>query len=454
MDVLGAEAEQQIQDLPFNAASNQYETIHIKASRTDYDNAVFEDSTLDVANLRKFIDLSSPPDVISTKIVRMHYHPDTGFKAQRSLFLHLWHSFHLDSYIMYLFHNNVPGFFRLPSTSPNSPLLHFYVNCQAYWFLWTYDTSDLSTNALLLSRDSIGGRSSYGSMHSRLNRYCALAGHPLFLAMVSALDRINYLDQFLKDQHRHVGKVERRTGFSHFYIDTPPPKVSAEEELAQLAELSRLSSSVLVGLADMTQHLQYSTNLINEVLTFSWTDGSQPAGVMARKDGEIKTIATLLRPQLKERFGHVSYIKERAQNQLTVVCLRNMIEKVTNSEKQIFNLLARGDAQANIDLAKAAMHDSTSMKTIAVMTMGFLPATFFAALFALPSLHWEESTVIGSRFWIYWAITIPTTILVFLIWLGIMNRENLLERIRMRSKTAIEATEEKMTVGKRWQSFP
>jgi FtsH-binding integral membrane protein len=56
------------------------------------------------------------------------------------------------------------------------------------------------------------------------------------------------------------------------------------------------------------------------------------------------------------------------------------------------------------------------MKTIAVMTMGFLPATFFAALFAVPLLDWREPHVIQSRFWIYWAITIPVTALVFFAW--------------------------------------
>ena len=97
---------------------------------------------------------------------------------------------------------------------------------------------------------------------------------------------------------------------------------------------------------------------------------------------------------------------------------------------QLFNLLARGDAQANIDLAKAAMHDSTSMKTIVIMTMGFLPATFFAALFAVPSLQWDQPTVVGSRFWVYWAITIPTTVLVFLIWSGLMHSSKLLAIVK------------------------
>lgn len=53
-------------------------------------------------------------------------------------------------------------------------------------------------------------------------------------------------------------------------------------------------------------------------------------------------------------------------------------------------MLTHADAQASIYLADAAKRDSGSTKTIAIMTMGFLPATFFAALFAVPSLQWDQ----------------------------------------------------------------
>jgi hypothetical protein len=46
--------------------------------------------------------------------------------------------------------------------------------------------------------------------------------------------------------------------------------------------------------------------------------------------------------------------------------------------------------------------------------MAFLPATFFAALFAVPLLKWDEGNVIQKRFWVYWAFTLPTTAAVFI----------------------------------------
>lgn len=60
------------------------------------------------------------------------------------------------------------------------------------------------------------------------------------------------------------------------------------------------------------------------------------------------------------------------------------------------------------------------MKTVAIMTMAFLPATFFAALFSVPSLDWRPGPgrgVVQDTFWVYWAFTLPATALVFGLWL-------------------------------------
>lgn len=78
------------------------------------------------------------------------------------------------------------------------------------------------------------------------------------------------------------------------------------------------------------------------------------------------------------------------------------------------------------------------MKTIAVMTMAFLPATFFAALFAIPSLDWKSDTVVQSNHWIYWAFTVPATGLVFLIWLLLHYRNWLVGQYEKRSGKAQE----------------
>jgi hypothetical protein len=322
MDVLRAEAVQLLQKLPFEA-NDQYEVIHIKSSQTDYANVVLEERTLNDVELQAFMaDSPSQSDIISTKMVRMHYHPDGGITSNSSSFRSLWHAFHLDPYMIYMFHRNVPGFFQLPSTSPGDPVLRFYVNCQAHWLFWSYHPSIFSTKVVVLSRRSPGGPSAYPHLHARLKDYSVLAGHPLFPAVATAVERLSYVDVFLRQQHKRIGIAEMHTGFSHFHIHMPRRHVQdSEAELDNLSNLSRSASSVLVGLADMQQHLQCSTTLIDAMLNSNFAGAGRMPGndLMARRETEIKEIANILSPQIKQRYGYVTYIKERAQNQVSVV---------------------------------------------------------------------------------------------------------------------------------------
>ncbi|KAH0543961.1 hypothetical protein FGG08_001728 [Glutinoglossum americanum] len=416
MNELRAEAERLLQSLSFEP-KNQYEAFQIISSQTNNADTIFEDKTSNEAELQAFIDcLPSHSDTITLKLVRMHYHPIKGIKFSLSLFQRVWHSFRLDPYMICMFCGNVPGFHQLPA-STSSPLQQFYLHQPEYWLLWSYDPSTLSTNAVFLSYPSPNGNASYPAIRARLERHKAFVGHPLFLALATTLYAIPYVDSFLREQQRRVLDIERYTGFSHYYIDRPRLQVKdAGEELDRLSDLSRSASSILVGLADMVQHIHVSDAMANAVLNSSLIEDAQSVGVVVSSEREMKNIMSILGPQLKETHVAVEYLKERARNQLAVT----------------FNLLSRGDAQANIDLAKAAKLDSTSMKTIAIMTMGFLPATFYAALFAVPSLHWDQPSVIGNRFAVYWAFTIPTTLLVFAVWLGMMHGRELWEKAKER----------------------
>lgn len=92
------------------------------------------------------------------------------------------------------------------------------------------------------------------------------------------------------------------------------------------------------------------------------------------------------------------------------------------------------------------------MKAIALLTMVFLPGTYIAVCLPCPiflnealSQHWNEQTLFAMpffefptpssdvnlkpHFWIYWAITIPLTLtvliiyLAYLLWIGRRHRE-------------------------------
>lgn len=63
------------------------------------------------------------------------------------------------------------------------------------------------------------------------------------------------------------------------------------------------------------------------------------------------------------------------------------------------------------------------MKTLAVVTILFLPGSFVAAIFSMPMFNWASENadnIINPHFSIYLAVTVPLTLLTFVgysLWL-------------------------------------
>ncbi|KXH44069.1 hypothetical protein CSIM01_04373 [Colletotrichum simmondsii] len=79
---------------------------------------------------------------------------------------------------------------------------------------------------------------------------------------------------------------------------------------------------------------------------------------------------------------------------------------------------AQGDT--NMDIATATGRDSRQMRSIAMVTMVFLPGTFFATLFSMSFFNWSpddaQTSVVSSYIWIYFLVTGVFTISTLLLW--------------------------------------
>ncbi|KAB5577514.1 hypothetical protein GE09DRAFT_1051720 [Coniochaeta sp. 2T2.1] len=139
-------------------------------------------------------------------------------------------------------------------------------------------------------------------------------------------------------------------------------------------------------------------------------------GVRASNNSIMEAIGILRQQSLQAR-DQAQYLEVRIRSQSSV----------------LFSLLTHNDAKVNIrvanasvELAAAARRDGSSMKTIAVLTMAFLPATFFAAFFSIPSLGWVEP----DKFPLFWACTLPVTAATFMLWAGVTQREAMRRLVR------------------------
>jgi Ca2+/H+ antiporter len=108
---------------------------------------------------------------------------------------------------------------------------------------------------------------------------------------------------------------------------------------------------------------------------------------------------------------------------------------------QLFHLIAREETISSYKLsqhmaqtAEFSYRDAASMKTLAVVTMFFLPGSFVSALFSTQLFAWDDidqlSNSIGvpttPQLTLYWAVTIPLTLVTFVLyflWLWYQKNE-------------------------------
>ncbi|KAN0120288.1 hypothetical protein V8E51_002496 [Hyaloscypha variabilis] len=129
-----------------------------------------------------------------------------------------------------------------------------------------------------------------------------------------------------------------------------------------------------------------------------------------------------------QRLLDVELIQRRADNALMVVNspFIRFIGLLLILHLQVTNLLAQKEIEWQHSM-------ENSQKTIAIVTMFFLPATFFAILFTLPLFNWDDpdEPVVRRKIWIYWVFTGASTIAIFTLY---FSWDFLKKKIPSRSK--------------------
>ncbi|KAI6367828.1 hypothetical protein MCOR25_004793 [Pyricularia grisea] len=102
-------------------------------------------------------------------------------------------------------------------------------------------------------------------------------------------------------------------------------------------------------------------------------------------------------------------------------------ERLQNEIGLAFNNIAQQNALLAVEIGRATRTDGLAVKTIAFVTFAFLPATLICAIFSMPFFELESGTgqlLVSDKFWMYWAVTIPVTLLAPLLW-EVYNRLSL-----------------------------
>jgi hypothetical protein len=110
-------------------------------------------------------------------------------------------------------------------------------------------------------------------------------------------------------------------------------------------------------------------------------------------------------------LSQTAILKQRVQNHINLT-----FSLIAQDENRVARSMARESAL----IAVATKRDSTAMKTIALLTIVFLPPTFVATFFSMTMFDWkpqdQDSGVASKYLWVYWVVSIPLTAFVLLCW--------------------------------------
>ena len=299
------------------------------------------------------------------------------------------------------------------SDGTTSLLSRYYLCAIDYCITWAFDHATKDTRGALFYCNSRRGRFARTSFVKALISGRRHIDQPMLLGLIGSkvsLERIERLQSRYVDQ---MWTIRHSTGLFDWSRDTGE-LVEVDTSKVEYGTISRELASLL---ARVSKH-QFQLHMIQSFAVLMLQEHTKTR----QKSSSGPDTADLTKAEeVKEA---IEIFKERTE--LVLGDNKNTMEDLRNMMSAIYNLIAQKDSNIGLRLANhsrtlavESKRDSSSMKTIAAVTMAFLPGTFVSSFFAMPMFDWNKppgSNVNTHTFWIYWTVTIPLTVSVFLLW--------------------------------------
>ncbi|ESZ98006.1 hypothetical protein SBOR_1619 [Sclerotinia borealis F-4128] len=103
----------------------------------------------------------------------------------------------------------------------------------------------------------------------------------------------------------------------------------------------------------------------------------------------------------------------------------SLIPAKLTKKNQLYNIIAQKESKLNFQMAKeqrqlahAAKRDSSTMKTISLLSAIFFPGVYLASVFSMTFFNFQNdgTPAVSKSFWLYWAVTIPCTMIIVGWW--------------------------------------
>ncbi|VBB72038.1 Putative protein of unknown function [Podospora comata] len=221
------------------------------------------------------------------------------------------------------------------------------------------------------------------SLSGQINFHDPLAMHTSLIDQIIVYSDISVWR--IRDPVRQMEKSRMRTG-------------AIFSEVHEMSRHAIHSSEVLEATIDTLKDLQRCRMMIHD--SFPSRPPPMAAATSASREA---TTPTYLTQTYKDQA--IQY----AQFQISL--LKNLKLRADSNRERLKN-------EINTAFNNLTMQDNSVLKSIALLTMVFLPATFFSSLFSTTFFNYGDDGEwqVSGKMWIYWVTTLPATILIVILW--------------------------------------
>ena len=274
----------------------------------------------------------------------------------------------------------------------------------AHALAMTYNTRTRTTSAIVQGPKELG-------YLSRLCKYLKdrpdLASHPAYLLVTIAQLEYEATDEGYLPLREDMIRIEKWTGHGQLISS-----LRTENPFTQ-ADLPAITRDLNIFATQVTQQLERIQSCLlrhEQILLFldHFDEISDLHGDL--RSEELRQHAEFLATGWKAMVHRYEAFEKSIQIQLTVIY---------NTSVQLDGKLNLDVARSSASIAAASKRDGSVMKSISLLTMIFLPATFVSTLFAMPLFDWnaDRITAIATpHAWIYLAVALPLTVTVVAVW--------------------------------------
>ncbi|KAI0109856.1 hypothetical protein F4814DRAFT_424759 [Daldinia grandis] len=268
----------------------------------------------------------------------------------------------------------------------------------------SYCPSTGVTNAVMMRS---GPQDGFAWLEQDLEHLVSLADNPF---LIPTLVSQHLTEAFCSAVDRNFDRLHQaefgsgQTGITMIGEDgMPMPRGNCEDPNLSVTVLGVAQHALAVEAYIKGQLL--SVDLIkSEILAFPWQQSPSIDHDRIKEQNEL----------LVKQLDFISRTLD-----IALIRIDHLKQRTTVQATAIANLLAQRNNETNYRLAKSSTsiahdtrRDSLAMKSIAILTMIFLPATFTATYFTTPAIATSEPSQ-----GLYWIVTVPLTLVVMTLWI-------------------------------------